>query len=167
MNFVLNTLPSGKLLDSQNMRQSDQLSQVFHALADPNRRRMLEAMATEEQSISDLAEHLSMSLVSVLKHLKVLADAGLIDQQKTGRVRHCRLEEGPLVDATVWLSKHTKYWQNQFETLAAFLSMPKDEEKKDDLWIKSEADRRPIKTRDRSKRADQKSKTKAGSAKSR
>ena len=147
------------------MRESDQLSQVFRALADPNRRTMLEIMSTEEKSISDIADHLSMSLALVLKHLKVLADAGLIDQQKTGRVRHCRLEEGPLVDATVWLSKHTKYWQNQFETLAAFLTMPKGEEATDDLRIKSETNRRTLKTNDRAQRTNQGPKSKTGSTK--
>jgi DNA-binding transcriptional ArsR family regulator len=105
-------------------RFEDKLSQVFKALADPGRRQLLELLAAGERSISELAEPTGMSLPSVLKHLKVLADAGLIDQQKTGRVRHCRLEDGPLVEATVWMSRQSKYWQNQFETLAAFLAPP-------------------------------------------
>ena len=109
-------------------RTDDRLTQVFKALSDPGRRRMLELLAQGEHSISELARPLGMRLPSVLKHLKVLADAGLIDQQKAGRIRHCRLEEGPLVEATVWLSKHSKYWQTQFETLAAFLTMPKQKE---------------------------------------
>lgn len=105
-------------------RREDRLSQVFRALADPNRRRMLELLSDGERTITELATPLRMALPSALKHLKVLADAGLIDQQKSGRVRHCRLEEGPLIEATVWLSKHSKYWQNQFETLAALLVPP-------------------------------------------
>ena len=111
-------------------RKADNLSQVFHALADPTRRRMLEILKDGEHTLSELAEPFAMTLPAVLKHLKVLAGAGLIEHYKTGRVRHCRLEEGPMVEATVWLSRHSKYWQNQFDVLATYLTLQKGDETK-------------------------------------
>ena len=110
--------------------EGDRLSLVFHALADPTRRRILEVLGEGELSISELSKPFAMTMPAVMKHLKVLGDAGLIEQQKTGRVRHCRREEGPLIEATVWISRHSKYWQQQFEVMAAFLSMPPKEDGK-------------------------------------
>jgi DNA-binding transcriptional ArsR family regulator len=105
---------------------------------------MLEMLSSGVMGISELARPLSMSLPAAVKHLKVLADAGLIEQQKTGRIQHCRLEEGPLVEATVWLSRHCKYWQNQFETLAAFLAPVKQEDLRDGLQRTTGADQRTL-----------------------
>jgi DNA-binding transcriptional ArsR family regulator len=102
----------------------ERLSLVFKALADPTRRQMLSALKEGDLTLSELARPHAMTLPAVMKHLKVLAEAGLIEQKKAGRVRHCRLDEGPLVEATVWMSRHCKYWQNQFEVLATLLTTP-------------------------------------------
>lgn len=101
---------------------SEKLTLVFRALGDGTRRKMLEMLKEKEMTLSELAEPFSMTLAGVLKHVRILAAAGLIDDQKTGRVRHCRLDDGPLLDAAVWINRHSKYWQSQFETLAGFLA---------------------------------------------
>ena len=106
-----------------NDEQNEKLNLVFQALSDPTRRRILELLQQEEKTISELVEPFGMTMPAIMKHLKVLGDAGLVENHKTGRVRHCRLEEGPLVEATVWMSKQSKYWQAQFELLATFLDM--------------------------------------------
>jgi DNA-binding transcriptional ArsR family regulator len=117
------------------VKHSDTLTLIFHALADPVRRAMLARLAEGEVSLSELARPFPITLPAVMKHLKVLAAAGLVQESKTGRVRHCSLLDGPLVEAAVWINQHSHYWQRQFEALAGFLatrpqpvSNPKEDE---------------------------------------
>jgi hypothetical protein len=57
----------------------------------------------------------------VSKHIQVLVKAGLIAQERTGRISRCRLDAGPIYGAAVWLNRYSKYWQTQFDTLAQWL----------------------------------------------
>jgi DNA-binding transcriptional ArsR family regulator len=97
------------------------LNQVFAALADPVRREILTRLDGEELSVSQLAEPFDISLQAVSKHIQVLARAGLVVQERSGRISRCRLEAGPIYHAAVWLNRYSKYWQGQFDTLAAWL----------------------------------------------
>ncbi len=106
---------------------SEQLDRVFSALSDPVRREILERLDKQELLVSELAEPFDMSLQAVSKHIQVLVKAGLIVQERSGRVSRCRLDAGPIYEAAVWVNKYSKYWQTQFETLVAWLdSMDKD-----------------------------------------
>jgi len=58
----------------------------------------------------------------VSRHIQVLVRAGLIQQERTGRISRCSLDAGPLLDAAVWMNRYSKYWQQQFDVLAATLS---------------------------------------------
>lgn len=64
-----------------------------------------------------------------MKHLRVLEEAGLVTQTKTGRVRHCRLTAKPLMEVSAWLSRYEMFWQNQFDNLDRYLkeSQPKED----------------------------------------
>lgn len=91
------------------------------------RREILERLDKQELLVSELAEPFDMSLQAVSKHIQVLVKAGLIVQERSGRVSRCRLDAGPIYEAAVWVNKYSKYWQTQFETLVAWLdSMDKD-----------------------------------------
>ena len=106
---------------------SEQLDRVFSALSDPVRREILERLDKQELLVSELAEPFDISLQAVSKHIQVLVKAGLIVQERSGRVSRCRLDAGPIYEAAVWVNKYSKYWQTQFETLVAWLdSMDKD-----------------------------------------
>jgi DNA-binding transcriptional ArsR family regulator len=94
---------------------------VFAALADPVRREILIRLDGEELLVSQLAEPFEISLQAVSKHIQVLARAGLVVQERSGRISRCRLEAGPIYHAAVWLNRYSKYWQGQFDTLAAWL----------------------------------------------
>ena len=77
---------------------------VFHAIADPSRRSMVQRLARGPASVSQLAEPLAMSLAAVVQHLGVLEDAGVVSSEKVGRVRTCRLEPEALRRAEDWLA---------------------------------------------------------------
>src|SRR6266581_419886 len=97
------------------------LDLVFAALADPVRRAILERLDGEELLVSELAAPFDMSLQAVSKHIQVLVRAGLVTQERSGRVSRCRLDAGPIYAAAVWLNRYSKYWQTQFDTLAGWL----------------------------------------------
>src|SRR5438552_8924776 len=97
------------------------LDLVFAALADPVRRAILERLDGEELLVSELAAPFDISLQAVSKHIQVLVRAGLVTQERSGRISRCRLDAGPIYAAAVWLNRYSKYWQTQFDTLAGWL----------------------------------------------
>jgi DNA-binding transcriptional ArsR family regulator len=97
------------------------LSEVFAALADPVRRAILAKLDGRELLVSEVAASFDISLQAVSKHIQVLVRAGLVRQQRTGRISRCRLDAGPIYEAAVWLNRYSKYWQTQFDTLAGWL----------------------------------------------
>src|SRR5258706_14783180 len=97
------------------------LDLVFAALADPVRRAILERLDGEQLVVSELAAPFDMSLQAVSKRIQVLVRAGLVTQERSGRISRCRLEAGPIYAAAVWLNRYSKYWQTQFDTLAGWL----------------------------------------------
>jgi DNA-binding transcriptional ArsR family regulator len=79
------------------------LDTVFSALADPTRRAILALLLEDDMAVTDLADPFAMSLAAISKHLQVLAEAGLISQEKRGRVKWCKLEPDALREASVWM----------------------------------------------------------------
>ena len=82
---------------------ADPLDIIFAALADPTRRRILAMLLEDDMAVTDVAEPFEMSLAAVSKHLGLLSRAGLISQEKRGRVKWCKLEPDALRDASVWM----------------------------------------------------------------
>src|SRR3954467_6493842 len=98
-----------------------QLNRTFSALADPTRRALLERVEKEPGlSISELARPLAIKLPAVMKHLDVLADAGLVERRKTGRTVTVTVNGGPLEEATQWLKRYERFWSERLDRLAAF-----------------------------------------------
>ena len=104
------------------VKYTDPLDHTFGALADPTRRAILSTLMLGQASISELAKPHRMSLPAVMKHLRVLEDAGLLTQKKFGRTRHCQLAAEPLANARNWINQYRVFWQNQFKSLDRFLS---------------------------------------------
>lgn len=104
------------------------LDRLFHALADPSRRAVVERLMRGPASVSDLAKPLDMALPSVLQHLKVLEDSGLIRSRKVGRVRTCEIEAAALGEAEQWLARQRAFWEARLDRLDAYLLTLKDEE---------------------------------------
>lgn len=102
---------------------SDQLSQIFSALADPTRRAILARLAQGEAHVSALAEPFlaDMSLPAVTKHLKVLERAGLITKVKNAQWRSCQLNGKPLREATEWIETYHSMWCESFAQLDQYI----------------------------------------------
>ena len=101
--------------------EAEILDRVFFALSDPVRRAVLERLDDGPLLVSELAAPFVISLQAVSRHIQVLARAGLVRQERTGRISRCRLEAGPILAAAVWINRYSKYWQAQFDLLAASL----------------------------------------------
>jgi len=84
-------------------RMQHPLDTVFAALADPTRRAILAMLLEDDMAVTDVAQPFAMSLAAISKHLQVLAEAGLITQEKRGRLRWCKLEPDALREASVWM----------------------------------------------------------------
>ncbi len=97
------------------------LDRVFFALSDPVRRAILQRLGDEALLVSELAAPFDISLQAVSRHIQVLVRAGLVQQQRTGRISRCSLLAGPIFAVAVWINRYSKYWQEQFEMLAAML----------------------------------------------
>src|SRR5690348_3500295 len=103
-----------------------QFDRVFHALADPSRRSMVERLVRGPASVSQLAEPLAMSLAGVVQHLSVLEMAGIVASEKVGRVRTCRLEAAELRRAEEWLGAQRTGWERRLDRLGDVLASPDD-----------------------------------------
>ena len=108
----------------------DRLSNIFAALADPTRRGILARLAAGEASVTELAEPFDISLPAVSRHLKVLADAGLIVRSREAQWRPCRLEAKPLKSVADWVEHYRRYWEQSFDRLDDYLRELQEKEKK-------------------------------------
>lgn len=97
------------------------LDEVFHALGDPSRRVIVERLSAGPASVSELAAPLPMSLPSVVQHLQVLENSGLIRSEKVGRVRTCHLEVKTLDAAEAWLAARRRTWTKRLDRLGEYL----------------------------------------------
>ena len=105
------------------------LDATFGALADPTRRSILERLIGGEASVTSLAQPFAMSLPAVSKHLRVLEKAGLLTQEKDGRVRRCRMDAGPMKEASDWVGRYRVFWEEQLDSLANYIEQMQQEEK--------------------------------------
>lgn len=106
------------------LNQSIALDRVFHALADPARRRMVERLSRGPASVTVLAKPLAMSLPAVMQHLQVLEASGLVRSEKVGRVRTCRIEPVALHGAERWITARRAFWERRLDALGEFLAGP-------------------------------------------
>ena len=103
------------------LNQSASLDHLFHALADPSRRAVVERLSRGPASVSELAQPLAMSLPSVVQHLQVLEASGLITTQKVGRVRTCTIAPEALGSAERWIGERRAVWESRFDRLEHYL----------------------------------------------
>lgn len=108
------------------LQQSDALDRMFHALADPARRAMLDRLSRGPASASELAEPLPMSLSAAVQHLRILEASGFVLSEKQGRVRQCRLDRARLAEAEGWIAARRKQWVERLDALGEFLEKEQD-----------------------------------------
>ena len=107
-------------------RKKPNIDRVFHALGDPTRRAILEKLSQGPVSVSRLAEPLEMTLAAVVQHLQVLEESGLVQTEKLGRVRTCRIEPAGLSVAEQWISERRSMWEQGLDRLGDLLAEPDD-----------------------------------------
>jgi len=116
------------------------LDSTFGALADPTRRAILASLMLGQASITELAKPHRMSLPAVMKHVRVLEEAGLVSQNKIGRTRRCQLAAQPLQEAEQWLSRYQVFWEGTFDSLGRYLSQ--EANKEDQQWQRRNRNRK-------------------------
>ena len=104
------------------------IDRVFHALGDPTRRAIMEKLSQGPISVSRLAEPLAITLAAVVQHLQVLEESGLVQTEKIGRVRTCRIESAGLSAAEKWIGDRRSMWERRFDRLGDLLAEPDESE---------------------------------------
>jgi DNA-binding transcriptional ArsR family regulator len=104
------------------------LDRIFHALGDSSRRAMVERLARGPASVSELAKPFTMALPTVVQHLGVLAEAGIVVSVKTGRVRTYQLVPGALAPAGDWISRQRLPAERRLDRLGTLLNPPATKE---------------------------------------
>ncbi len=102
---------------------SNDLDTVFAALADPTRRTILGMLLEDDMAVTDVAEPFEMSLAAISKHLVILTKAGLISQEKRGRVKWCKLEPDALRAASVWMQGFGQFEPVNLDAFERFLEI--------------------------------------------
>ncbi|TCT05902.1 ArsR/SmtB family transcription factor [Aquabacter spiritensis] len=100
-------------------KHDPQLSRLFHALADPTRRSILTRLAEGAARVTDLSEPTGLRLPTVMRHLAVLEEAGLIASSKDGRVRTCAIVPEALRPVRTWLDDQRALWDSRLDRLEA------------------------------------------------
>jgi DNA-binding transcriptional ArsR family regulator len=108
----------------------DPLDQMFHALADANRRAMIDNLSRGERTVSDLRLPLGISLPATMQHLSILEQAGIVKSQKRGRVRTCTLDTAALSQAEHWINQRRQFWNERLDALGDFLAQSSNDNDK-------------------------------------
>jgi DNA-binding transcriptional ArsR family regulator len=108
-------------------KQTVELDQVFRALADPTRRKVIERLVSGPATTSELAEPFEMALPSFTQHLGVLERAGLVTSTKQGRVRTYQLAPVALELADGWLADQRRRWERRLDQLDDLLTTLKEQ----------------------------------------
>src|ERR1700733_11476545 len=100
------------------------IDRVFHALGDPRRRAIMERLSQGPISVSRLADPLDITLAAVVQHLQVLEESGLVQTEKVGRARTCRIEPAGLSVAGQWIGDRRSIWERRLDRLGDLLAEP-------------------------------------------
>jgi DNA-binding transcriptional ArsR family regulator len=103
---------------------------VFHAIADPNRRAIISLLANQKLTINGVAEHFPISRPAVSKHIKILAECGLVVVHRQGRERYCEARLDKLNEVADWIEQYQKIWEQRFDRLDEYLKELQKAEKK-------------------------------------
>lgn len=94
---------------------------AFQAIADPNRRKLLELLAEKEQSVQEIAPHFDVTLGAISQHLKVLLDSHLVVRRKQGRYRFYRARPHRLQEVHEWTQRYQEFWESRLDRLGDYL----------------------------------------------
>lgn len=118
----MNTETGARAWAGRGLRARDrQISDIFHALADPTRRAVIEQLGRGPASTTELARPFKMALPSFAQHLQLLEHSGLVRSNKVGRVRHYQLVPKPLAVVEVWMQAQRAVWNQRLDQLQEYV----------------------------------------------
>jgi DNA-binding transcriptional ArsR family regulator len=104
----------------QNVSPNKQLD-IYRAIVEPNRRKILELLQTEDRAVQSLQPHLGITLGAVSQHLQLLLRSGLVSRTKLGKQRIYRLEAQRLREVDAWVNQFQGFWQDRLDKLGLYL----------------------------------------------
>ena len=102
---------------------------VFQAIADPNRRAILDLLASQRLTLNGVAEHFPISRPAISKHIKILTECGLVVVRQRGRERYCEVQPRKLDEVSDWVNQHRQLWEQRIDRLVEHLQDIQDEDK--------------------------------------
>ncbi|MGB6743295.1 MAG: metalloregulator ArsR/SmtB family transcription factor [Terracidiphilus sp.] len=102
-------------------KRKPNIDRIFHALGDPTRRAMMVRLSQGPMSVSRMAEPFDMTLAAVVQHIQVLEECGLVETEKVGRVRSCRIEPTGLDAMEQWIRDRRSIWEHRLDRLGDLL----------------------------------------------
>lgn len=99
---------------------------VFQAIADPNRRRIIDLLARQTLTLNEVADHFAISRPAISRHIKILTECGLIIIEQQGRERYCSADFRKLNEVSEWVNRYQRFWSSKLDALGEFLE---DEQK--------------------------------------
>ncbi|WP_432776475.1 metalloregulator ArsR/SmtB family transcription factor [Brevibacillus gelatini] len=99
------------------MSSSTAKHDVFQAIADPTRRKLLQLLSEQEMPVTAISRHFPISRTAVSKHLRILSEAGLVKEQRVGRETRYRMQPEPLEELRSWLAYYERFWDNKLNAL--------------------------------------------------
>jgi DNA-binding transcriptional ArsR family regulator len=111
---------------------------VFQAIGDPTRRRLVDLLGRGEQPVNRLAGRFAMTRPAISQHLRVLHQAGLVSVRRVGRERRYRLRARPLREVYDWVAYYERFWTRGLKSLREFLDHEAEREKKHDTFKRRE-----------------------------
>ena len=102
---------------------------VFQAIADPNRRKMISLLAKQPLNLNAVTEHFDISRPAVSKHIKILIECGLVVIKLQGRERYCRVDLRKLKEVADWTDKYKSFWNKKLDALEQFLEQEQKRKK--------------------------------------
>jgi DNA-binding transcriptional ArsR family regulator len=106
---------------TQRRHHSQPAGDVFHAVADPTRRALLDLLAQGEEPVNSLAERFAMSRPAISQHLAILLKTRLVCVRRVGRERRYRLQPQPLEEIYDWVALYERFWTNKLSALSEHL----------------------------------------------
>jgi DNA-binding transcriptional ArsR family regulator len=104
---------------------------VFQAIADPNRRAILDLLADHRLTLNGVAAHFTISRPAISKHIKILTECGLVVVHRQGRERYCEARLDRLNEVSDWVERYHQLWEHRFDRLGEVLKGIQEDEKKE------------------------------------
>ena len=101
---------------------------VFQAIADPNRRAIIQLIANQKLTLNGVAEYFDISRPAISKHIKILTECGLIQITQQGRERYCEPNLRPLSEVADWVEDYRKFWTDKLDALEVYLQKIQSQE---------------------------------------